>query len=662
MRSPFPLPLPLPLPLCLAGIGALAAQTPLLAEDEVFTREPYVQLATDSSIHVLWRTESAISPSVRYGKEVAALDGSASGDAILIRKPGGDEDSGEAPPLHSAPKNTLQFEAKLSGLEADTTYYYAVFDGDKRLTPADPSYRFKTHPVPGSAKPAYFWVVGDSGTGGRAQAEVHTAMVEYNKAKDLNLDLYLHVGDMAYGRGTDAEFSGRFFKMYAPTLRNTVCWAAMGNHEGGTSKGETGIGPFYDAYVCPTKAEAGGVASGKEAYYSFDYGKIHFIVLDSHDLDRKPDGAMAQWIKADLEKTNSEWLVCFFHHPPYTKGSHDSDREGQLIEMRTHIMPILEGGGVDIVFTGHSHIYERSMLIDGAYSTPTTAEGVILDDGDGDPAGDGAYKKSAGLTPHNGTIQVVAGHGGTGVGRKGTMPVMREIIVENGSMLISIDGNTLTGTMLNLKGVVRDTFAIEKGGTVVHTPIENPWQPQGKGSKPAGSAVAGGKVPKGTTRVIDHGAEWAYLAGEHPTAKWTALKFEQSGWKQGKAGFGYSDDDDTTVLDMRDKFKTVYLRRSFTLPEGADKAKLGLAVSYDDAFIAYINGVEVLRVGVDFDSGKDARGFHPHEANKKFEWFPLSKKAAAAIQDGVNVLAIEGHNANLSSSDFTLHPALLLAK
>ena len=78
------------------------------------------------------------------------------------------------------------------------------------------------------------------------------------------------------------------------------------------------------------------------------------------------------------------------------------------------------------------------MLINGAYSTPTIAEGVILDDGDGNPNGDGPYMKRAGLVPHNGTVQVVAGHGGTKVSRKGTMPIMRSIFVENGSVLVSI--------------------------------------------------------------------------------------------------------------------------------------------------------------------------------------------------------------------------------
>lgn len=447
------------------------------ADNTSFVRAPYLQLATHESIRVVWRTSGDSTPRVRYGLSHDSLDSEVPADSVLTRRhPSLDT---VAPIFKDAPLSTHQFEATISGLKPATTYYYAVYDGETRLTPADPSYHFKTHPTPGTDAPVYFWVVGDSGTGGQKQADVHSAMVNHNAALDKQLDLYIHVGDMAYGSGTNKEFNDRYFAMYEPTLRNTVCWPSMGNHEGGTSKGATGVGPYYDAYICPTNAEAGGLASGKEAYYSFDFGRVHFICLNSHDLDRRPSGEMAQWLKADLEKTQADFLVTFFHHPPYTKGSHDSDKEGQLIEMRENIMPILESGGVDIVFTGHSHIYERSMLIDGAYHTPTIADGVILDDGDGDPAGDGAYRKSAGLNPHNGVIQVVTGHGGTGVSRRGTIPLMKRIIVENGSCLISIAGDTLTAEMVNLKGDLRDTFAITKKGVVKHTPIANPWQPEG---------------------------------------------------------------------------------------------------------------------------------------------------------------------------------------
>ena len=641
----------------LLGAAVLPAAPP-----SEFVRQPYVQLATDSSISIVWRTDKTMKPIVRWGASPEELTGFVPDAQIVTREH--PSKGGSNPLFKDAPAETRQFEASITGLKPQTTYYYAIFDGEKRITPADASYRFKTHPVPGTETPVHFWVVGDSGTGSKDQAAVHTAMVNHVKKIGSPLDLYLHVGDMAYTHGTNQQFSDKFFKMYEPTLRHTVCWASMGNHEGHTSKGATGIGPFYDAYICPTKGEAGGLPSGKEAFYSFDFGKVHFICLDSHDLDRRPTGEMAQWLKADLEKTKADFLVAFFHHPPYTKGSHDSDREHQLIEMREHIMPILESGGVDLVFTGHSHIYERSMLHDGAYATPSVAEGVILDDGDGDPKGDGAYRKSAGLQPRNGTVSVVTGHGGTRNRRSGSHPLMKRILVEHGSCLITIKGDTILGEMLNSKGEIRDTFAIKKSGTVEHTPIANPWQPAlyGRGAKkPAPKPL----VPKGAVELIAKNAKWSYLAGKHPAGEgpeWAGPQFDASSWKTGKAGFGYGDNDDTTTLDMRNKFTTVYIRRLFGLPEDVEGKKLGLLISYDDAFIAYINGKEVHRQGVEHGRGKEANEIKEHEAQGKFEFITLKVPEGILRPGDLNVLAIEGHNVKTTSSDFTLHPALLLSK
>lgn len=631
-----------------------------------FVRQPYLQLATDSSISIVWRTSSEMTPVVRWGSSPEQLTETVPPAQILTRSH--PSLGGENPLFEDAPVSTRQFEATITGLQPLTTYYYGIFDGDTRLTPADPSYHFKTNPVPGTDTPVYFWVVGDSGTGSADQAAVHSAMVAHNEKKGRPLDLYLHVGDMAYTHGTNEQFSDRFFKMYEPTLRHTVCWASMGNHEGHTSKGTTGTGPYYDAYICPTKGEAGGLPSGKEAFYSFDYGKVHFICLDSHDLDRRPTGEMAQWLKADLEKTKAEFLVCFFHHPPYTKGSHDSDREHQLIEMREHIMPILESGGVDLVFTGHSHIYERSMLHDGAYATPSVAEGVILDDGDGDPSGDGAYRKSEGLQPHNGTVSIVTGHGGTRNTRSGSHPLMKRILVEHGSCLITIEGDTILGEMLNSKGEIRDTFAIKKSGTVTHSPIANPWQPEPfrrAQRQPVARRNTASAPPKGAVELIAKNATWSYLADGHPEGEgtaWAAPDYDASAWKSGKAGFGYGDDDDQTVLDMEGKHQSVYLRRIFGLPENAKGKQLGLLISYDDAFIAYLNGQEIHRQGVGKGNGQSAREITSHEAAGTFQFIPL-KLAEGILRPGdLNVLAIEGHNVELKSSDFTLHPALFLSK
>jgi len=462
--------------LCLPSLLALTTGLlPAIAQEKpvekLVQRGPYLATATPTSMTIVWRTPRAIEARIQVSPGGGRVGRIVQGASIKSRTVGSDKDS-----ISTAPPGTVQYEAIITNLTPGKKYYYALFDGKTRIAGGDASYFFSTHPKVGTKNPFRFWVVGDSGTGDKVQAAVHSAMRTFVAQQKRPLDFYLHVGDMAYSTGKDEEFQHHFFEPYDQTLRNTVCWPSMGNHEGANSNGKTGVGPYYDAYVTPTRGEAGGLASGTEAYYSFNYGNAHFICLNSHDLDRKPDAAMARWLKADLEATRADWIVAYWHHPPYTKGSHDSDTEKQLIEMREHIMPILESGGVDLVLTGHSHIYERSMLIDGAYNTPTVAENFVLDDGDGDPIGDGAYRKSAGLHPNEGEVQVVAGHGGTGLKRAGTHPVMKRVFVEHGSVIVDVKGDTLTAIMLNSEGKQRDLFSIIKRGKVTPQRIAKPKQ------------------------------------------------------------------------------------------------------------------------------------------------------------------------------------------
>lgn len=653
----------------LAGPSEIPGSPSAVVESHTnhFARAPYLQLATPGSIVVVWRTVGAIRPVVRYGSDVNRLEQQVPETLVVTRVSlttnktelkaleQSQPELFRLPKLHSAPAGLFQYEARITGLSPSTKYYYGVFDGERRLTEADPSYHFITHPPRGQAKPTRFWVVGDSGTGRPGQHEVHTSMIDYTREEGRPIDFYLHLGDMAYDRGRDVQFQTRFFEMYEPTLRHVVCWPTMGNHEGATSKGTNGVGPYYDAYVCPMRGEAGGVPTGTEAFYSFDYGRAHFICLDSHDLDRKPTGLMARWLQLDLDRTKADWILAFFHHPPYTKGTHDSDREKQLIEMRKWILPLLESGGVDLVLTGHSHIYERSMLMDGAYDTPTVAEGVILDDSDGDPRTGSPYRKSAGLTPNGGTIEVVAGNGGTVVGRKGTMPVMCKVEVEHGSVIVDIDGDTLLGTMLNKFGEVKDVFSLVKRGEVAHQRLSNPRQlkPYTKAKSPGDEFPA--EAPEDFFVAIPKYSEWTYLAGDHPAdgTKWTELKFDAKGWKKGEAPFGYEYKEARTVLDdMRGRYSVVYMRHDFEVEHADHIAELGLMINYDDGFIAYLNGKEVVRKGVGKGNGKGAQQVKSHDATK-YSYFPL-KDFEKHLRDGTNVFAIEGHNASIDSHDFLI--------
>ncbi len=133
--------------------------------------------------------------------------------------------------------------------------------------------------------------------------------------------------------------------------------------------------------------------------------------------------------------------------------------------MRERALPILESGGVDLVLAGHSHSYERSYLIDGHYDlSPTLADSMIIDDGDGRLDGDGVYTKpSSGTAPHEGAVYVVCGSSGkvdSGTFDHPVMPIYREAL---GSVVLDIDGNQLDAKFIASDGVVQDYFTLVKG-------------------------------------------------------------------------------------------------------------------------------------------------------------------------------------------------------
>jgi hypothetical protein len=252
--------------------------------------------------------------------------------------------------------------------------------------------------------------------------------------------------------------------MYPTILRNTQLWATLGNHDGHTADSATESGPYYDVFTLPRNAEAGGIASGTEAYYSFDYANIHFVCLESYETNRAVAGPMMTWLVNDVASTLQPWVIAFWHHPPYSKGSHDSDSETRLIEMRQNALPILEAAGVDLVLSGHSHSYERSFFLDGHYGTSATlVPSMMIDAGDGRADGTGVYTKSPVVAaPNEGAVYAVAGSSGRISTAPLNHPAMFISLVELGSMVIDVDGDRLDAVFLNSNGVISDYFTISK--------------------------------------------------------------------------------------------------------------------------------------------------------------------------------------------------------
>ena len=346
-----------------------------LALAATVVRGPYLQSASSDSITVRWRTDTATDSRVQYGAS-----------------------SGSLTSLASNATSTTEHIVKLTGLSPNTKYFYNV-GSSSAVQAGDSTYYFETSPTAGTSVPTRIWVIGDAGTGTAGQAAVYNAYRNYTGT--TYTDFWMMLGDNAYNSGTDAEYQTKMFNMYPEMMRQSPLWATIGNHDGTSADSATQTGPYYDIHTFPKNGEAGGVASGTEAYYSFNYGNIHVIVLDSNETSRSTTGAMMNWMKADLANVTATWLIAIWHHPPYTKGSHNSDTETNLIEMRQNFLPVLENYGVDLVLTGHSHSYERSKFIDGHYGLSSTySSSFEINGGSGRVDGTGAYTKTASL-PHS---------------------------------------------------------------------------------------------------------------------------------------------------------------------------------------------------------------------------------------------------------------------
>src|SRR5260221_10348806 len=202
---------------------------------------------------------------------------------------------------------------------------FAVLNTNVTAAGGDTNTFFLTSPLIGTRRPVRIWVLGDPGTRKAEQKKVRDAFFKY--AGERGPDLWLMLGDNAYQAGTDAEYQGSVFQRYPDLLKRCVLWPTLGNHDAGSADSATQSGIYYDIFTLPTQGQAGGLPSGTEAYYSFDYSNVPIICLDSASSDRTTKGLMCDWLKRDLAANRQDWCIAYWHHPPYTKRSHDSDNE-----------------------------------------------------------------------------------------------------------------------------------------------------------------------------------------------------------------------------------------------------------------------------------------------------------------------------------------------
>ena len=185
-----------------------------------------------------------------------------------------------------------------------------------------------------------FAVIGDTGTGDKPQYDIGRRLEQYRQRVDFTFTIM--VGDNIYGSERPQDFQKKFEIPYKPLLdRGVTFYAALGNHDDPNQR-------FYKPFNM-----------NGERYYTFTKGKIDFFALDSNYMDRK----QLDWFERAIKGSKSDWKMAYFHHPLYSSGA----AHGSEADLRTLLEPLFIKYGMDVVFAGHEHFYERVKPQKGIY-------------------------------------------------------------------------------------------------------------------------------------------------------------------------------------------------------------------------------------------------------------------------------------------------------
>ncbi|MEI7633629.1 MAG: metallophosphoesterase [bacterium] len=289
------------------------------------TRGPYLQNLQPSRVTIVWKTDMASDSEIVYGP--ASSYGFKIGD----------------------PSTVTQHALTIPNLAKSQTYHYKVKSGGAALT-GDLTFRAGKDSTFTSFT---FAAMGDH----RSSPPAHLAIAQRVRLTDP--ELILDTGDLTNDGNKASNWDPQFFTPEKDVMSRICLFPSIGNHDGTAQN-------YLDYFVLPAQS------SGSERYYSFDYANAHYVVIDSYS-NFSQGSAQHNWLVRDLEvNKNKPWLFAMMHNPPYSSSSHGSD-----LPTRNTLCPLFEAGGVDVVFSGHDHDYERS-LVNGVLYIVTGGGGAPL--------------------------------------------------------------------------------------------------------------------------------------------------------------------------------------------------------------------------------------------------------------------------------------------
>ncbi len=381
------------------------------------TRQPYFQVIAPTSVTICWQSETGVIGVVYWDTQISPLT-----------KKTTESDFEE-----------IYHEVNISGLVPGTKYYYSVEDSTHG---AEDQY-FITAPGVGSVDPVRIWVISDFGQSTSEQNKRRLETIANWRSFNNNsyhADFVISLGDQTED-DSRYQLQHNYFIPLEAVLKNSPLFTVIGNHDFHDS-----VINYEKTFALPAKAEAGGIPSGTEKYYSFDYGNIHVVVFCTEIDDENGKKAQVEWLKEDLANNRQDWLIACMHRPLHSGGYHRSDMEEDFQERRNEWLPILEDHGIDLVLQGHNHVYERSYLLNNLTGkTTTVTDANIINTGLGREDQDGAFHKLKN-TPHQGTIFITVPGGGVtteNFEHYSIFPVYYSGDDKEGSVVIDVHGNRM---------------------------------------------------------------------------------------------------------------------------------------------------------------------------------------------------------------------------
>jgi 3',5'-cyclic AMP phosphodiesterase CpdA len=267
--------------------------------------------------------------------------------------------------------------------------------------------------LPAQGAPIRFAAIGDSGDGGPAQLQVAQVLTRWDP------DFVIHTGDIVYPSGKDKHYDARFFHPYRTLLAKVPLFPSLGNHDYGYA--------FLKRPSQRTYAKSYKRIFRRPKYYTFNAGPAQFFSLDTNKEGASikpaasilPGSRQYRWLKRELAVSTAAWKIVFLHVPVYTAKDH-----GDHETVREALEPLFTRYGVDVVFQGHNHYYERT-------------------------------------SPRKGVTYVTTGTGGSGLySTGGKRPWSNALLSEYGFVAVALDDKKLTLDMVDVSGRILDHHII----------------------------------------------------------------------------------------------------------------------------------------------------------------------------------------------------------